>query len=128
MRLKDCKTKWFKFEDLNGILVRWYKDIQYKKINYRIFLYKFDTKISIQAFFKKINGRRYVLIDCRAFKIATKEELNALIKHEILHDVLKHKNIAGTKKYYVEKHKEIFLNMTKKELVNHATLHYKVIL
>jgi len=123
------KPEWQDFKDM-GISVKPYKNLTYNKGKYVVYLYKLHKKSNVSVatggFIKKVKGLKVVFINNDVVEIsATKEEIDSLIKHEILHFVLKHKNNKCSVETYLKRHKEMYKLMTKKELINHLIIHQR---
>lgn len=138
MKISECKgRKWDKVTvDGDTLKVRFYKKITYKKKLFRIFIIKKSeamklienksNKISVGSY-RKINGNDVVVVDYDLFVRAIKDEVDALIKHEMLHGILGHVNEKCSMETYIREHKKLFTHMTKKELINHMMLQYRIL-
>jgi len=125
MKYKECEQKTWQEVKIGKekIQMRYYGNKTYKKTNFMIFLNRSKQKGKSVTAGMMINlSNPCILIDSEVYKEIPQDEFDSLVKHEMLHAILGHKNKSCTKKKYLEMHRELYEYMTKIELIHHQLM------
>lgn len=124
---KDIKTElnnnknWLTF---NNVRMNFYGTKKYFIYIYKTIENRKSKLISAGQFLKKENYN-IIAINYIIFKEINQDEFNTLIKHEMLHNILNHKDDKCNEEEYTDIHKELRGYMTKKELICELTMRCK---
>ena len=122
MKFNQCKEKsWIrtKYNKIH-IKIREFGKTRYRSKEYWIFLYKIPKEINwfSAGQFMKLGERNVVAVNSRIYKKITKSEFRSIVKHEILHDIMGHRDEKVSRGDYIQIHKKLWSMMSKQDLIN----------
>lgn len=118
------------WENVKEIRMNFYDKKIYKGLVYFIYVYDNPRKrqngelIDAGQLIKNCS-HNVIAVNYKVFKKLDQDEFDALIKHEMLHNILNHKEGTCNEQQYIDVHKELWAHMTKKELIAELTLRCK---